>query len=324
MYTFNFMRAVILAAGMGTRLSPISDFIPKQMIPICGKPLIHYVIKDLVDSGITKICLVLGKNGNLIKNFLKNGTDYNVEIQYVYQQSQIGTANALLIAKNFATQGPFFLYLSDTLIINEFKNIVKLLSSSKNSINILTSRVSSDDAKSKGNVKLSDDQVIEISEKPSTNNSALAWAGVSFFTDNLIFDYMNNLNRSHTDEFEITDVMEKALRKNIIIKNFFCDGFIDYGIIEGILDVTKFILQKKKFDNSFNYSDSPVSHYVGKNCDIGSNVIIEKYSSIGNNVIIGKNTKISNSVILDDVTIPQNTTILNSIVSKFGTLSINS
>jgi UDP-N-acetylglucosamine diphosphorylase / glucose-1-phosphate thymidylyltransferase / UDP-N-acetylgalactosamine diphosphorylase / glucosamine-1-phosphate N-acetyltransferase / galactosamine-1-phosphate N-acetyltransferase len=324
MYLFNLMRAVLLAAGMGTRLSPISDFIPKQMIPICGKPLIHYVIKDLAESGITKICLVLGKNGNLIKNFLQDGDNYNIEIQYVYQQSQIGTANALLIAKHFATKGPFFLYLSDTLIINKLKFFVKLLSSSEDSINILTSRISSDDAKSKGNVKLSGDHVIEISEKPHTNNSELVWAGVSYFTDNFIFDYMNNLDRSHTDEFEITDVMGKALKKNITIKNFSCDGFIDYGIVEGILDVTKFILKKKKFNNSFNYSDSPNSHYIGENCKIGPNVVIEKYSSIGNNVVNGKNTKISNSVILDDVTIPQNTTILNSIVSKFGTLSTHS
>jgi len=318
------MRAILLAAGMGTRLSPISDFIPKQMIPICGKPLIHYIIKDLADGGITEICLVLGKNGNLIKNFLQDGTNYNVKIQYVYQQSQIGTANAVLIAKNFATKGPFFLYLSDTLIVNKFKNIATLLSSSNNPINILTSRISSNDAKTKGNVKISSDKVIGISEKPSTNNSELAWAGVAFFTDNLIFDYMHSLDRSHTDEFEITDVMEKALRNNITIKNFSCDGFIDYGTIGGILDVTKFILKSKVFDNSSNYSNSTIPHYIGENCKIGPNVIIEKYSSIGNNVVIEKNTKISNSIILDDVTIPQNTTISNSIISKFGILSLNS
>ena len=318
------MRAILLAAGMGTRLSPITDSFPKQMIPICGNPLIHYVINDLADSGISKICIVLGKNGNLIKDFLQDGSNYNIEIQYVYQQSQIGTANALLIAKNFAYEGSFFLYLSDTLITNKFQNAVKLLCSSKNSINILTSKIFSDDVKTKGNVKISNNQVIEISEKPNSNNSEFVWAGVSFFADNLIFNYMNQLDKSHTAEFEITDVMEKALRDNVVIQNFFCDGFIDYGTVSGVLNVTEFILKNKKFNNSFNNSGLPTSYYVGENCKIGSDVIIEKYSSIGNNVIIGKNTKISNSVILDDVIIPQNTTISNSIVSKFTTLSLHS
>ena len=318
------MKIVLLAAGLGTRLSPITDTLPKQMIPICGKPLIEYIIEQLVDANFNDFCFVLGKNGHIIKNFLKDGKNYGVNIQYVNQDTERGTANATFAAKDFVKNDPFFLYLSDTLVVDKFTDITKQMISSEDSMNILSSKISLEESKHTGNLTISGNKVTKILEKPKFENTNFAWAGVSFFKDNAIFDYIQNLKKSHTTEYEITNAMEKALLDQKQITNFLCKKFIDYGTISGLLKASKFIFKNYKFANTKNVEKILKKHsfYIGNNCNLSNSVKIDPFTSIGDNVIIGNNVYISNSIILDNVTILDNQQIMNSIVSVDGIIKI--
>ena len=318
------MKVVLLSAGLGVRLSPITDSIPKQMISICGKPLIEYIIEQLIDAEFDEFCIVLGKNGHLIKNYLKDGKKYGVNIQYVYQKNEKGTADATLFAKDFVKNDPFFLYLSDTIIPNDFTATVKQMLSSEYPINLISSKIDMADSKNTGNLIVKKNEVINISEKPKSKNTNLAWAGVSFFKNNDIFDYIENLKTSHTTEYEITTAMENTLIDNNHIGNFLSKEFIDYGTISGLLKSLKFIFDNKNFKNSEFESNnlSKPKFYIGNNCVISNNVQIDSYTSIGDNVTIGNDVHISNSIILDNVKISDNQYIVNSVISKNGILKI--
>ena len=318
------MKVVLLSAGLGVRLSPITDSVPKQMISICGKPIIEYVIEQLIDAEFDEFCIVLGKNGHLIKNYLNDGKKYNVNIQYVYQKNEKGTADATLFAKDFVKNDPFFLYLSDTIIPNDFADTVKQMLSSEYPINLISSKIDMADSKNTGNLIVKKNEVINISEKPKSKNTNLAWAGVSFFKNNDIFDYIENLKKSHTTEYEITTAMENTLIDNNHIGNFLSKEFIDYGTISGLLKSLKFIFDNKNFKNSEFESNnlSKPLFYIGNNCVISNNVQIDSYTSIGDNVTIGNDVHISNSIILDNVKISDNQYIVNSVISKNGTLKI--
>jgi dTDP-glucose pyrophosphorylase len=317
------MQIVLLAAGLGTRLSPITNLIPKQMIPICGKPLIGYIIEQLISAHFKKFCIVLGKNGHLIKNYLKDGKQYGVDIQYVYQKNEKGTADAILSAKDFIKNDPFFLYLSDTIINDNLTKIVKQMASTEHPIILLSSKISLENSKYTGNLTILKNEVTKILEKPKFENTAFAWAGVGYFKDNTIFDYIKNLNKSHTTEYEITMAMEEALLDKKYIENFLCEQFIDYGIVSGLLKASKYIFDNHKFQNHENTSNSTNSlSYIGNNCKLPNNIQIDPYTSIGDNVVIGDDVFISNSIILDNVNIPNKQHIVNSIVSENGIISL--
>jgi len=80
------MKAVLLAAGKGQRLSPISDKTSKLMIIIHGKPFLEYIINDLIDVGISEICIVVGNLGNQIRDYFGNGNNFGVKIEFVVQE----------------------------------------------------------------------------------------------------------------------------------------------------------------------------------------------------------------------------------------------
>ena len=93
------MKAVILAAGQGTRMGPLTVNTPKVMLPIANKPILSYVIQSARDAGIRDFVLVVGYGAKLIKDYFKDGSFMDVRIEYVRQEKQMGTADAVASAR---------------------------------------------------------------------------------------------------------------------------------------------------------------------------------------------------------------------------------
>ncbi|MGI0009833.1 MAG: sugar phosphate nucleotidyltransferase, partial [Nitrosopumilaceae archaeon] len=136
------MKAVLLAAGVGQRLRPITNSIPKQMISIGGKPLLEYIINDITSLGFDKICIVIGHHGNQIKNYFGEGRRFNATIEYVTQQEYKGTADATNYARKFVGKDKFLLYLSDTIIPKRLHEHVQYMLTEDSEANILSAKVS--------------------------------------------------------------------------------------------------------------------------------------------------------------------------------------
>lgn len=315
------MKAVLLAAGKGMRLRPITDQVSKPMIKIGGKPFLEYILNDLKECGFDKICIIIGYHGEQIRDYFKNGSGLGVDITYEKQVENLGTADALRYAKEFTGRDNFLLYLADTIIPESLSDFVNNVHQKHFDIDILSAKVAKSAITNVGNIETDQDHVTGISEKSSTSNSNLAWAGIAFFRNDFIFDIISKLNPSHRGEYEITDAMNNSLTLKKKIRNHLCNGFIDSGSPCGLLDAVEFILKHRKT----NHKMEEMSHfsvidpvYIGKNCTIGEDVMIGPYVSVESHSKIGNSVSIERSLILEHSVVEGGQKISRSIVTPSG------
>ena len=128
------MKAVILAAGEGNRLRPVTSTCPKPMIPIAGKPLLEHTILALKSVGIEQLLLIVGYKEALIKNYFGNGQDkIDIKIEYITQDEYLGTAHATNYAKEFINDGEPFLMMYGDLLVDPsvFKEVTQKFADNK-------------------------------------------------------------------------------------------------------------------------------------------------------------------------------------------------
>ena len=317
------MKAILLAAGLGNRLLPITESISKPMIKIAGKPILEYILDDLITAGFDDFCIVIGHQAKQIKEYFQSWKENLVNITFVTQENLIGTANAMYCAKDFVKNENFLVYLSDTLIPSDLQNILSKIINDTSDISLISSNVYSNASNSVGNVVTKDNLVISLSEKSNDPSSNLAWAGLAFFKNNFIFKIIESLNVSHRGEYDITDAMNFAIDQNKQIKNYTCKEFIDCGTTRGLLDGLKYVLAKnfQTCEKNSLFFQNPL--YVAKNCVIGKNSKIGPDVSLGDNVSVGNDVVINNSLIMANTIIESNTCVSDSIVSGKNILSLN-
>lgn len=119
------LKGVILAAGKGTRLYPITRHIAKPLLPIANRPTLHYAFDRLKELGITEICVVVGEMGPAMKEELGDGSDYGISLSYVTQTEPKGLAHAVGFAKEFVAGEPFVLYLGDAIYSEGFQSFAR-------------------------------------------------------------------------------------------------------------------------------------------------------------------------------------------------------
>tara|TARA_B110000438_G_C15789992_1_gene640227 strand:+ start:746 stop:1699 length:954 start_codon:yes stop_codon:yes gene_type:complete len=311
------MKVVLLAAGLGTRLGSMTSCLPKPMIMISGKPILEHIILDLKNSGFSEFCIVIGYLGNMIKTYFGDGSSLNIHISYVEQKKFSGTASATKLSENFVSNDPFLLYLADTVIPENLKDILSKMIKSNSKISILSSKIDSSKIGNVGNIEIKNNFIVKITEKSFSSKSNLSWAGIAFFKGNEIFKIIKNLSPSKRGEFEITEAMNLTLNNKI--ENFICDKYVDAGTISGILELNKTILEQNHIGNLNQlHCNTKIKNpiHLGKNCKIGDNVELGPFVSIGNNVNIGDNVKLESVLVLDNSNIGSNKIITNSVIDS--------
>jgi dTDP-glucose pyrophosphorylase len=204
------MKAVILAAGKGKRLRPITSTRPKPMIPIAGRPLLAHAIIGLRKAGISEILLIVGYKENLIRDYFGDGKElFGIKIEYITQKQYLGTAHAANYAREFIDDSPFLMMYGD-LLVNPtvFKNILSKFKKDSNEGQI--SLIEVPNPQDFGIISLnSEGFVINITEKPSPslNLGNLANAGIYLFKP-IIFDAIEKTKKSIRREYEFTDSMQ--------------------------------------------------------------------------------------------------------------------
>ncbi|MHA2288877.1 MAG: bifunctional sugar-1-phosphate nucleotidylyltransferase/acetyltransferase [Promethearchaeota archaeon] len=335
------MKAVIIAAGKGKRLNPITSTIPKPMIPIGGKPLLEHSILSLIGVGITEILIIVGYKEEIIKEYFGEGfTKYNVNIEYTTQSEHLGTAHAVKYAKDFVGDDDFFLMYGDLLTDPRvYKEVLDTYE--EGSCSGLMSLFEVDNPQEYGIISLDRAGFVEkITEKPSegANLGNLANAGLFVFNSK-IFKAIELTELSQRNEYEFTDSMQILINKlngkikGYVIKEYF---WSDIGLPWHLLNANEFLLSnikqeingkmeenvqisgkvaigKKTIIKSGTYIIGPC--YIGENSLIGPNAFIRPYTSIGNNCHIGM-SEIKNSLIFSNTAIPHFNYIGDSIICE--------
>jgi UDP-N-acetylglucosamine diphosphorylase/glucosamine-1-phosphate N-acetyltransferase len=347
------MKAVILAAGEGKRIRPLTYTRPKPMLPIAGKPHLQIILEDLKKAGIIDVILIVGHLQELISGYFLDGSQWGLNIEYITQKEQLGTGHATLCAKQSIQSEPFLLINGDIIVSSE--TFIKLIKNYKSmSNNSFLSVIKTPDPSSYGIVQFNKKtrDVSKIIEKPSPENipkDAFTNAGLYLFNP-VIFDVLQKTPKSPRGEIEITDAIQRLIDQGNTVKCFEIEDFwLDIGKPWDLFEANQYLLNKKELivegtieENvrligkigigkgtivrSGSYLIGPL--FIGENSDIGPNCYIRDYCSIGNNVRIGHACELKNSIIFDNSKIPHLSYIGDSIIGSnvnlgAGTITAN-
>ncbi|MDD4876058.1 MAG: sugar phosphate nucleotidyltransferase [Dehalococcoidales bacterium] len=316
-------QAVILAAGEGQRLRPFTANKPKVMLVIAGKPILQYVVESLAQNGIRNIVLVVGYRREQIFDCLGSGAQFGVNINYIIQERQLGTAHALAQVKD-VTENEFLVISGDNLI--EADTIAQFVNTEPESL--IVKRTGNPSGY--GVVTIENNKVKEIVEKPGVVKSNAVNTGIYAFTRD-IFNFIEN-------QLDIPDVLNTMIAKGYPVSVQETNGlWLDVVYPWDILNLNDVILRRIKGNlggtiesgvslnglvsvgrdtllRSGSYMVGPA--VIGNNCDIGPGVCILPATSIGDNVVISPFSTIKNSVIGNDVDIGPGCIIQDSIIDN--------
>ena len=315
-------QAIILAGGEGQRLRPFTTLRPKVMLPIANKPILHYVIEALADAGLRHIVLVVGYRREEIQDYFGSGKKFDVDINYVIQKTQVGTADALNQAKSMAA-AKFLVIPGDNII--ESDTVLPLVSTTNNTIIVKYQR----NVSQYGAVIAKKGNVTNIIEKPEIAVSYLVNTGI-YALNHDIFPFIEQetdlpqaIQTMIDDGHTFNAVETKAtwldavypidiLHLNEVMLNKL-PASTGGSIEEGVTLKGKISIGNGTTIRSNSYFIGPV--VIGDNCEIGPTVCIFPATSIGNNASISPFCQIKNSVIGNGVIIGSNCNIQDSIIA---------
>lgn len=335
------MKAVILAAGEGKRLRPITSSRPKPMISLLGKPLLEHTIIGLKEAGIDQILLIVGYKEEIIKEYFKQALRHlEVKIEYITQQQYLGTAHAVGYAKDFVKDEDFLMMYGDIFVDPQiFRCLLKKYK--ENEFEGLITLMKVKNPQDYGIIKLNSKGFVEdIIEKPFPEQNAgnLANAGI-YILKKSIFKAIEKTERSIRKEYEFTDSMLILINQfggkiiSYIISDYFWN---DIGLPWQLFEVNKFLLENLKNQvfgeveknvkiqgnifigkgttvKSGSYIQGPC--YIGERNIIGPNAFIRPYTSIENNCHIGM-SEVKNSIIFSNTSVPHFNYIGDSILCE--------
>lgn len=204
------MKGIVLAAGRGSRLWPITRGISKQLLPIYDKPLIHYPIATLMLANIREILVIVNPvDLSQFQKLLGTGSNLGINIQFAVQDEPRGLAEAFIIGEEFTKNGPAALILGDNIFYGQGLGVQLQSFKKVSGANIFAHRVK--DPERYGVVEFADDgKVISIEEKPSKPKSDYAIPGL-YFCDSDVVEIAKDVKPSARGELEITSILETYL-----------------------------------------------------------------------------------------------------------------
>ena len=274
-------KGIILAGGYGTRMSPLTKAVNKQLLPIYDKPLIYYPLSVLMLAGIKDILIIVNK-GQLsqFKKILQDGSRFGVKLTYLEQSKPRGLPDAFILGEKFISEDKVALILGDNFfygqsLTKKLKNCIKLSRGCK----IIIHPVSKPDLYGIAYTN-SKKKIISIKEKPKNSKSNLAITGLYFF-DNSVVKLSKTLKPSKRNELEIVDLLNKYRKKNELKSEFLGRGaaWLDTGTIEDFYNTSSFV---STLENRQGFKIACLEEIAFKSNWINKNKIREAISFYGN------------------------------------------
>ena len=323
------MKAIILAAGEGSRMRPLTYTRPKVMLPIANKPILEHLLVEASQAGIREFIFIVGYCDEQVRGYFGKGEKWGVNIVYCNQRKQLGTADALKMAESLVDGN--FLVMNGDIIVNR-KDIKTLAGKSDNTLSV----IEVGDTTDLGMVELSKDKVVRIYEKVKTPPSRTANAGVYLFTPE-IFSAISMTSKSPRGEYEITDSLQLMMDKGHTVSYQKIDYWLDLSYPWHLLTANESLLAGIESQNlgeleenvvikevvsigkntvvkSGSYIVGPV--IIGQNCEIGPNCYIRPYTAIGDSCHIGNAVEVKSSIIMRGSKIPHHNYVGDSIIGE--------
>jgi len=333
------MKAVILAAGKGTRMGPLTENRPKVMLPVANKPILEHIIVNLKTAGIREFLIVTGYHKEKITDYFKDGSGLGVDIEYIEQNAQKGTADAISVARDkietpYLNTGTKRFLVTNGDVLTGIPDI-KRICSAKGEAVLTAMKVANPEVY--GVLCVRGRSVEKLVEKPKKPTSDLANAGIYIFEPS-IFDAIEDTQPSSRGELEITDSIQLLIDSGKEVNYTELSEWQDIGFPWHLLSTNEIMLENKadwdiqgkiepyatlKGDVAVGegtiirngaYIIGPV--VIGKNCDIGPNCFIRPATSIGDGVRIGNAVEVKNSIVMDRTHIGHLSYVGDSVIGE--------
>ncbi len=343
------MKAVILVAGKGTRLQPLTDNIPKPMLNVAGRPLLEWMIMRVKATGINEILLVTNYHEEQVVDYFGNGSKHGVNISYKTQKETLGTANAFYQAKEFVGEDRFMALYGDHYIA---EGVLKKIKDNHKQGEVAVGALLVDDPSQYGAFKLEGDYIKQVVEKPPKGKEPSKYANIGIYIfPSGVFNYIEKTPLSPRKEYEITDTMQLMIDDKILLRKHEIEtmDWLDIGLPWNMLEANKRALEtiNMKIEGTVEegvtlhgqvwvkkgarirtgaYVEGPV--VIGENSDIGPNCYIRSGTCLGADVRIGNACEIKNSIIGDGSHAAHLSYVGDSIIGKncnlgAGTITAN-
>ena len=291
-------KAVVLCAGEGTRLRPLTFSKPKHLLPVAGRPLLGHVLAGLADAGLREVALVVGHHPEAVQRYVGDGEQWGVEATYVTQEKPLGLGDAIMRAREFVGNDHFVVYLGDNLLEKGITGFVDDFRVDGMQAALLLKEV--EDARSFGVAVLDAQQrVLRLVEKPADPPSNLAILGVYAFAP-IIFDAINSIEPSARGELEITDAIQYLVEH---------DGLVSARVIDGFWEDAGEPLALLRANQRFLDLDVGLT--------LGS---LSPDCRVEGQVGIGKGTRLSKCKLIGPVRIGRNCVIERSVIGPYVSL----
>ena len=323
------MKAVILAAGEGSRMRPLTYTRPKGMLPLANKPILEHLLVGANKAGIKEFIFVVGYRDEQVRDYFGSGDKWGVSIDYTTQRKQLGTADAVKAVEDLIDGN--FLVINGDIVVSQ-KDISSLTDRSENTLSVFEV----EDTRDLGVVEVKGDKIVHIYEKTESPPSHMANAGLYLFTPD-IFEAVSPISKSPRGEYEITDALQLMIREGHHISYQKISYWLDLSYPWDLLTANESLLAEVEPQNlgeieknvvvkgmvsidkntvvkSGSYIMGPV--IIGQDCDIGPNCYIRPATSIGDNCHIGSAVEIKNSIIMKDSKIPHHNYVGDSVIGE--------
>ncbi len=329
------MKAVVLAAGLGERLKPLTYTCPKHLMPVLGKPLLYRILSFLDELKLDEIIIVVSYLREKISQFLSR-VNLKTEVKLVDQIPKKGTAAALLSAKNLLSEEFLVVYGDVFLSMKDLEAVARQQTSA-----VGVAKVA--DPWNYGVVEIKDKYLLDVVEKPPPGKepSNLVLAGVYKFSRKIL-EYLEDLSPSPRGEYELTDAIKLMVKDGFKVKCVEVLSWVDVGRPHDLLKANIIALLERlktcqhnlgkgrvvtqgislmgsnvKLGNGVEIQ-APV--YIGDNCVVEEGCRIGPFTCLGDNSYIGANSVVACSVIMENSIVKEGVFIENSIVGEGCTI----
>lgn len=293
------LKALVLSGGKGTRLRPLTHTLPKQLLPVANKPILHFVMEQLARAGIHDVGVVISpESGERIRASLE-ANPWQHQFTFIVQPKSLGLAHAVLVARDFLGDSPFLMYLGDNLVGESVNAFVDIFHQERPDSVILLKQVA--DPRPFGVAVVDESgRIIKLVEKPKEPPSDLALVGVYLFTP-AIHPIISDLKPSWRGELEITDALQELIARGGNVKAKLLNGWwLDTGKKDDILEANRTVLD-----------DYCVREVLGQ---------VDARSSVVGRVHLGEGSLVEQSVIRGPSTIGRGVVIRNSYIGPYTSI----
>lgn len=309
---------MVLAAGRGRRLNPLTNTRPKPMVPVANRPLLEHVVEACRDAGVDDLVFVVGYRRDRIQTYFGDGDDWGVDVEYVVQEKQLGTGHALKQASPELEDERFLVLNGDSIVSPDLVERMSEVADKEDVVAVSRSDRPTD----YGVVEVEDGYLKSIKEKPLETRSETVNAGVYGFGRGIL-DLLPETPDEH-GEMNLTAAVSELLDEGEV-RAVSAESWTDVSHLWDVVEVNAEALETAEKD-----VETEPCVYVGESTALGDGVSLAPNStvlsgtSLDDNVSVGAGAVVANSVVMKDAVIEEGAVVRDSIVGESVSVGVNS